>query len=275
MSMVHIANADGSHYPLEESQVFEMLRQGQLSPETFYWKEGMADWRPLGELTPPVPRAAVPPKSVAPRYYLSKSIEPLATIVQVLLVVYLVVVVINLYEAYGQMLFVFAPTVHLEAARTHDRWMRIFALVSLGIYLYCAVPFGMWIYRSARNCHGFARGMSFTPGMSVGSYFIPFANLVLPCQAMQEIWKASCNPARWQTERNSVLIGFWWAFWLATGITGSSFYYLPKVHDRGTLETNTTVLIILYILKVILVLLAIAMVRGVTQKQKKLTEPAG
>jgi hypothetical protein len=50
----------------------------------------------------------------------------------------------------------------------------------------------MWIYRANKNL-GTLSGeqMRFTPGWSVGWYFIPIANLYKPYQAMKEIWRVS------------------------------------------------------------------------------------
>ena len=44
MSAILVLNADGSHSPVEETAAITMLRAGQLSPESFYWREGMPEW---------------------------------------------------------------------------------------------------------------------------------------------------------------------------------------------------------------------------------------
>ena len=56
-----------------------------------------------------------------------------------------------------------------------------------GILLFC-----VWIRRANVNADALvASGMEFTPGWAVGWFFVPFANLYKPYQAMAEIYRAS------------------------------------------------------------------------------------
>ncbi len=45
-----------------ESEVRAFIRDGSLVGTDFYWKEGMADWRPLTGLIPPNPPKPVTKK---------------------------------------------------------------------------------------------------------------------------------------------------------------------------------------------------------------------
>ncbi len=85
------------------------------------------------------------------------------------------------------------------------------------------VLIGMWIYRVAWNARVFAgaRNMDFTPGWCVGWYFVPFANLWKPYQAMKEIWRASANPSRMDSTSVSWWLPLWWLLWLANNIVGN------------------------------------------------------
>ena len=71
----------------------------------------------------------------------------------------------------------------------------VVAAVGLGalvLNLLAAVAFCVWIHRAASNLPALGRyGMKFTPGWCVGWFFIPFANLVKPFQAVKELWRAS------------------------------------------------------------------------------------
>lgn len=92
--------------------------------------------------------------------------------------------------------------------------------------------FLVWVYRANLNCRGFgARGMQFSPGWSVGFYFIPFLNFYYPYQAMKEIWRASKNPQNWKKEKCSGLVGWWWAlrviFWVCAGPLGMVLVGIP------------------------------------------------
>jgi hypothetical protein len=54
------------------------------------------------------------------------------------------------------------------------------------------IAVAMWIHRAHANLYeAGAEGLQFTPGWAVGWYFIPFANLFKPFQAMRELWTRS------------------------------------------------------------------------------------
>ncbi len=82
---------------------------------------------------------------------------------------------------------------------------------------------GMWIYRAAWNGRSFAgpRQLDFTPGWSVGWYFLPFANLWKPYQAMKEIWRASARPDAVNAADVPGWLPLWWLLWLAFNITSN------------------------------------------------------
>jgi len=86
-------------------------------------------------------------------------------------------------------------------------------LAGLGILLAFLnyVWFMMWVFRSAQNARLLeGRLSSISPGMAVGSYFIPFYNWVGPMLAMKAlagvIQRFSKGPAAW--------VGLWWTAWL-------------------------------------------------------------
>ena len=72
-----------------------------------------------------------------------------------------------------------------------------------------------WIYRSNTNaCFLGAKDMKFSPGWSVGWFFIPVANLWKPFQAMQEIYNASLNPVNWKDLEKPKIVQQWWGLWI-------------------------------------------------------------
>jgi len=92
-------------------------------------------------------------------------------------------------------------------------WQNIVAFSNFIINLVAGILILMWIYRANANARlPGAQDMKFTPGWSVGWFFIPFAMLFKPFQAMKEIWRASANPQDWQSQPVSVLVGWWWFF---------------------------------------------------------------
>ena len=60
------------------------------------------------------------------------------------------------------------------------------------LFLISAVFVGMWIYRAHANLRDAnVEGTTITPGWAVGWFFVPFASLFKPFEAMRELWNAS------------------------------------------------------------------------------------
>ncbi len=73
----------------------------------------------------------------------------------------------------------------------------------------------MWIYRAHDNLTQFGlTGLEFTPGWSVGWFFVPFANLVKPYEAMRELWSRSLS----NRLHAAALLPLWWGCFLVGGI---------------------------------------------------------
>lgn len=75
----------------------------------------------------------------------------------------------------------------------------------------------MFMNRSNKNARALgATDMEFTPGWTVGVWFIPIINLFRPYYAMKEIQMASTNPTedQWKNSEPSGLLSPWWASWL-------------------------------------------------------------
>lgn len=104
-----------------------------------------------------------------------------------------------------------------SAAEANDLRQQAVGIVTFIIVIGTFVLFGVWIHRTDSNVHALgATGLRFTPGWAVGWYFVPVANLWKPYQAMSEIWRASKNPAGWQSESAGGLLRWWWFWWLVS-----------------------------------------------------------
>jgi len=60
MSLIYILSEEEQQTAYEEAEVYDLLAQQVLTPETYFWREGMEDWRPLSELPPMPGRAIIP-----------------------------------------------------------------------------------------------------------------------------------------------------------------------------------------------------------------------
>jgi hypothetical protein len=152
-----------------------------------------------------------------------------------------------------------------EAADANDLRQRIIGIAQVAAIVGTIVVFCLWIYRAGANARALgAHGMRNSPGWAVGWYFIPFANLWKPYQAMKEIWQASQAPANWQAVRPTALLGWWWALFLISGILGNiSFRLTLMAKEIDTLLTSTMVTVIADVASLIAVVVALLLVRRI------------
>ncbi len=157
-------------------------------------------------------------------------------LLQMLLVVWLIsVVAISLLEISELAGFVIEEIESLTLA---------YAIMGLGIAtviinIVVIVVFAMWIYRAAANLRDAeVAGFEYTPGWSVGWYFIPFVNFFKPFTAMRQIWNASRGAAGNLDDGSSTLT-IWWTFWLVSNIANNvSLRMSLRVEDPTLLELS-------------------------------------
>jgi len=283
-SSIHVLDASGQTSVLPEEQVLQKLQQGLLKGENLAWKEGMESWQPLFQVLPP-PSA---PAGSAPAYPVTQLAQPapgaaygfvkdpwvLTKALKVMLWVYLGVEVISSLSDLGQLSLASGGDISVEAAEANDARQGIIGMLYLIVFITTGVLFLRWIHRANRNCHGFgAQGMRFTPGWSIGGYFIPFLNLVQPYQAMKEIWQVSTDPKRWQAQAGGALLGWWWALWLLTNFLGNMVFRTSMdIKDAESLQLATTVSLISSLADIPLSIVAVCLVSRIMAKQARLTQ---
>jgi hypothetical protein len=137
------------------------------------------------------------------------------------------------------------------------------------LYVVTVIVFGSWIYRANQNARALgASGMQFTPGWSVGWYFIPFANLWKPFQAMREIWKASLNPTHWHNEPTPAILGWWWFGWIVSNALGQlEFRMTMAAKDISSLSAVSVVGVADEIVGVFAIVLALVLVTQLSRIQ--------
>jgi Domain of unknown function (DUF4328) len=108
-----------------------------------------------------------------------------------------------------------------------DTRQGVIGILQSIVFIVTGILILKWIHRANFNArHLGASKMEFTPGWSIGWYFIPFANLWKPYQAMKEIWKASSNPQDWNPQPTPSLLRWWWFFWIASQILSNAAFRL-------------------------------------------------
>ena len=134
-----------------------------------------------------------------------------------------------------------------------------------------------WIYRTSRNAHSAAAGLPISPPWSVGWYFVPFANLWKPFQALRQTWQVSTDPADWAAVGTPRRLRWWWGLLLTTAILSQLSLRVSQM-GKTLVATTASALIDLVgvIPEVALALTLIAVVRELTQLQMtNLVKPNG
>jgi hypothetical protein len=121
----------------------------------------------------------------------------------------------------------------VAVAEVNDMRQRIIGIIQIITFLVSGILILKWIYRANFNAKQLgASEMQFTPGWSIGWYFIPFASLWKPYQAMKEIWQASSNPQEWKNKPVPSLLAWWWFFWIVSNMLGNFSFRMARKAEQ-------------------------------------------
>lgn len=209
-------------------------------------------------------------------YRYAKDLSSVTNFLRIMLWVSLGVSILALVSDFMQMRLLEAGMFTQAEAAANDSRQQIVGILYLAVFVATGFVFLKWIYRCNANCHGFgAQGMKFTPGWSIGYYFIPFLNLYKPYQSMKEIWKVSTNPSDWNNAEGASLLGIWWALWLISGFAGHiSFRMALQADSISALQSSTGASIVSEFIDIPLILVAISLVSAIFAKQETLVGKA-
>jgi hypothetical protein len=127
-----------------------------------------------------------------------------------------------------------------EAAISNEMRHAGIGFAWLGVYAVTGIFILVWIFKAHKNAIDFGIKKQFTPGWAVGSFFVPFINLLRPYQAMIEVYSCSKSPSGWDPENKlnmnyllkkpPVFMRVWWALWIsATGFDQLLFRWDPEL----------------------------------------------
>lgn len=170
------------------------------------------------------------------------------------------------------------PTLSPEEELQDNPGGLVVALAQLGvgslqilIYIATVVCFSMWLYRSYENLTRFrmpARNISYSSGWAVGSFFVPFVNLVVPYRAVKELWRNSLpTDAFLRSESPPAWFPLWWLFWLLST-------FASRIYDRMVFRENVSREVIAIAgvvadaLMIIAAIFAIVVVEEITRRQE-------
>ncbi len=258
-----------------------MWSEGRIPPTALCWKEDSGGWRSAKEffdgdfsrdIAEPRPPAGAEPLR---RYRFTKDPAYLTKLLKTMLWIFMVLVVVNILSDLAQFNLVSSGSFTNARAQANDTRQAVLGAVYTITYLVTGVTFLRWIYRANLNCHGFnPDGMRFTPGWSVACFFVPILNLFRPYQVMKEIWRVSSNPLRWRDQPGGALLGWWWAFWLISGVFGQIFFRMTlTAKTPEAIGTATSLSIVSDITLIPLTIAAIMLVSTIFRMQEELVKP--
>lgn len=136
---------------------------------------------------------------------------------------------------------------HVDMLQVAENTTRIAMLVLLRLSLctFAAVAFLRWMYTSHRNLPAlYAPPQLYSSGWAIGGWFLPVANLMIPYQVMQEIFRGSEPYGLRQTPTlrlgsPSGVVDLWWCGWITYNIlgwTGALLLTAPNVAFSDPLE---------------------------------------
>ena len=160
----------------------------------------------------------------------------------------------------------------MGSADEDEEALRLVALSSIAellLFLVSGFLCLRWIHRMSHNARVRAAYMQYTPGWSIGWYFVPIAYWWKPYQAMKEIWGESEKQAGAQGVNGGVLLGWWWTLWIATSvISNASFRLSMRSSSAETLLAVNTIDLTSNLLEIPLAIVFIMMVRKLTAMQE-------
>ena len=146
------------------------------------------------------------------------------------------------------------------------------AVLSLIIYVATVVFFLMWLYRAHDNLRAFNpwHRPDYSPGWAVGSFFIPFVNLVVPYRAVKEVWQKSIPPdeALLAAPGPPAHFPIWWLFWLLASFAGNISMRV-SFNESVDESTATIISIVAGALSVVAALFAYLVVDAIDKRQEE------
>jgi hypothetical protein len=160
-----------------------------------------------------------------------------------------------------------------------ERWLdplaileTVAALSFLATTVVAGVAFLVWFHRAHRVLASSGGSGRHSPAWAVGSWFVPFVNLVIPKQAANDLWRAGAP------DRVPGFVHAWWGLWLTSGVLGAS---VDLVIADAALDGNFDVVVGLSVLDLLASILAIAaavlairLVREASRRLGALPSPA-
>ena len=102
-----------------------------------------------------------------------------------------------------------------------DLTAGLLGLGGIAVYIATVVVFCCWFHRINKNAALVATEKPpMSPGLAVGSFFIPILCVFYPCKAALFSWKSSARAVDPQSPASATIVGVWWATWILVNVVG-------------------------------------------------------
>jgi hypothetical protein len=162
-------------------------------------------------------------------------------------------------------------------AEANDSRQQAIAMVQIAVLLGTMVIWLMWQHRAYSNLKLVgSKDTEYTPGWSVGYWFIPILNLFRPYQVTAELYRRSelanqRDPIGGLSQ--PVIVGVWWLFWIVRAFFGRfSFSMTRSAKTIEELIRATDYQIIDDVFTIVTGVLAIIIIRNIDRFQTEFTK---
>lgn len=147
----------------------------------------------------------------------------------------------------------------------------LLAVAQILVYLVTVVVFLMWLYRAHENLASFgipSHQIQYSSAWAVGSFFVPFANLIIPYGAIKELWQKSVpNSASMLSALSPpAFFSLWWLFWIISNIAHQIYFRLSLREEVAT-DAVEIIGAVAGVLGTVAALLAVKVVREIQRQQ--------
>lgn len=247
-----------------EYEVREFLGQGVIDSKTLTWKQGMDGWQPVDQVLPPISPVRKETQDEEeegqPAEQEYRLRYPLAGLAKLSILACMVLLPCMLWSSWIVFSNNTASYEEIQAAVQQSMtYLPSFAAPLVFLFSLLFIPSLLiqliWLYRASANVHGFqTQGLRFTPFLSVLLSCMPVVGMVLNALILQELYRASKNPAEWMLQAPSRSLRLY--LLVATALTLCALFpfgaehYLAAFLVIGSLMTATSILWLVCVLQI-------------------------
>ena len=129
--------------------------------------------------------------------------------------------------------------------------IRLYLVANLIVFFASVVLVSLWIHRAHANLFAaHLEGLEFTPGWSIGWFFVPIASLFKPLEAMRELYNRSRGDSDGFVADSPADLVRWWGCYIVGGIAGNISFRL----DDGSITAPPTAATVFSIISTVLLI---------------------